>query len=504
MKLFSGIGFFLVVVLLVLGCRKDQEYLTSSNAQLAFSVDTVIFDTVFTTVGSTTKLLKVYNNNDQPVLLENVSLQLGTASSYRINVDGDPGVELEDIEIGAEDSIFVFVEVTVDPGNINNPFVIEDRIYFNLNGNQQEVLLAAWGQNAVFHYPTGSILDGQLQVSCLDEDGDCFNGEEPVSATWNNALPHVVYGYLIVDSGDHLTIEAGTQVHFHSGSGLWVLDDGSLTVEGEPNNRVVFQGDRLEHIYDDVPGQWDVIRVNEGTTDIEIKYAIIKNGIIGLQAMPLVTQDNPPNDQQPSENKLILENVLIQDHSSFGLWARNYQVEATNCIFANAGQSVTLLQGGGNYNFNHCTFTNYWSETTRNTPGFYMSNLYEDENGAIQGRSVGSSVIENSIFYGNNFEEFSYFFDLTEGRTAEVQFRNNLYKLDETNINGSAFFPTTGGIQQITNGNPNFVDPSIRDWHLMEGSIVINKGNSTLSDDYDGENNRFDGAPDLGALEFQP
>ena len=135
----------------VSSCRKEN-FLNDSGVKLQFSKDTVVFDTVFSTIGSTYRRFIVTNSYNQPIVVSQIRLGKGTASAYRMNVDGLSGVIVKDLEIPAKDSIYVFVEVTIDPTNANNPFVVEDKIHFVTNGNSQSVELAAWGQNAYFHY----------------------------------------------------------------------------------------------------------------------------------------------------------------------------------------------------------------------------------------------------------------------------------------------------------------------------------------------------------------
>ncbi len=496
----------LILIVFAIGCRKEDQITTDPTDRLSFSVDTMIFDTVFTTIGSTTHILKVYNRNNETVRISDISIEGGQASNFRINVDGDSGVSFADVEIAPEDSIFIFVEVTVDINNTTGPMVIEDHLNFLLNGVTQDVLLVAWGQDAIFHYPQNYI-NGLPPFSCLD--GDCFEGNPlGVSEIWTNEKPHVIYGYLVIDSLDHLTIEAGTQVHFHAGSGMWVWRDGQLTVNGTVDQKVVFQGDRLEYMYDDVPGQWDLIRINQGQAgdDNVFEHAIIKNSIIGIQATPLVLNANQANNPVTSENRLVLKNVIIQDNSDIGLWARNYQIVTENSVFANAGRFTALLQGGGSYDINNCTFANYWSETTRNDPGFYISNLYPSEANPndIIGRSlppnsdVPVSSIRNCIMYGNDFEEFGYDFNTDGILTVNINFANNLYKVkttDGVNVN-SVYFNNS-----FVNDDPLFESTSSRDFHLTTGSGALDLANSDATQfDIEGLPRVM---PDLGAYELE-
>ena len=281
-------GFFFGMLLLsglfTGGCGKVQ-FSDDPTLQLEFSADTILFDTVFTTIGSVTLPLKVYNRNSEALRIDEISLVGGTDSPFRVNIDGEVGPSVTDWPILAEDSLWIFLEVTVDPTSTSTPFIIEDEMRFNTNGNEQSVTLIAWGQNAHFH---GGLNQLNVLPSC-DE-------------VWTDDLPHVIYGIVEVEPGCSLTIEEGTQVHVHDGGGLLVYQS-TLNIEGELGNEVVFQGDRLESSYEDVPGQWGIeidfqfeteYGIEEvtaqrggiwlyGGVECTMDYAVLKNGTIGLQ-----------------------------------------------------------------------------------------------------------------------------------------------------------------------------------------------------------------------------
>src|ERR1035437_957402 len=208
-KEIGGICLFIGVIS-ISSCKKDH-ITTDSSAKIGFSTSSILFDTVFTTVGSTTKTFLVYNRNSQSIKISSIRLARGTASNFRINVNGLKGVQFSDIEIRAKDSMFVFVEVTVNPNNSNSPLVIRDSIVFQTNGNMQDVHLEAWGQNAYFYTPNifpANGFPGYSNISC--------------DAVWKNDKPHVIYAYAVVDSGCTLTIESGTKVYMHPGAVLYV------------------------------------------------------------------------------------------------------------------------------------------------------------------------------------------------------------------------------------------------------------------------------------------
>ncbi len=135
-----------------MSCKKDK-LLTDPSATVAFSQDSVLFDTVFTTIGSATRNIRVINNNNQKINISSIRLEQGASSSFFMNVDGVPGKEVTDVEILAHDSIYIFIQVNVNPTNALSPLIIQDRILFDVNGNQQSVRLEAWGQDAHYHFP---------------------------------------------------------------------------------------------------------------------------------------------------------------------------------------------------------------------------------------------------------------------------------------------------------------------------------------------------------------
>ncbi|MEY3398109.1 MAG: hypothetical protein RL220_703, partial [Bacteroidota bacterium] len=143
-----------LILLSVFSCRKES-FVTDPSATLEFSTDTVLFDTLFSTIGSTTRVVKVYNRHDENIRISRISLPEN--SPYYMVVDGVDGPVVEDIEIFAGDSMYIFVEVTIDPGNVNLPFLVEEDIEFITNGTPQNVHLMAYGQDAYFHGGLGGL-----------------------------------------------------------------------------------------------------------------------------------------------------------------------------------------------------------------------------------------------------------------------------------------------------------------------------------------------------------
>ena len=208
----------------MLSCE-DERYLSSNDVKLAFSVDTVMFDTIFTTIGSTTQHLKVYNPYDQKILISTIRLAGGEGSNFRLNINGFQADELYDVEVPPKDSIYIFVEVTVDPVGGDLPIVVKDSIEFLTNMNFQDVDLVAWGQDIVF-----------------------VKEQITESTTWTAEKPYLVYSNAKVDTGAVLTIDPGATIFFPRGTGLYVK--GRVVANGTLEQPVIFQGDRLEDVYE--------------------------------------------------------------------------------------------------------------------------------------------------------------------------------------------------------------------------------------------------------------
>jgi hypothetical protein len=123
-------------------CKKDS-FITSAEARLTLTADSLKYDTVFTTTGSITKSFKIINENSQKLRLSKVKLMGGAASPYKININGSSSTEENNIEIEANDSVYVFVSVTINPNAANLPFIVSDSILINYNGNTRFVQLQA-------------------------------------------------------------------------------------------------------------------------------------------------------------------------------------------------------------------------------------------------------------------------------------------------------------------------------------------------------------------------
>ena len=497
MKFFFKI--FLLIFILLSACRKPDNYF-QGNASLRFSVDTLVFDTVFTTVGSITKKIKVYNDLEEDLLINQINLAGAESSPFRLNIDGLQGDIASDIILRSRDSLYIFVETTIDPNNTSNPLIHTDSIVFITNGNMQDIDLVAWGQDAHFYYSNSYVVfvnnDPQIQNDTL------FYHSISEPTVWSNDKPHVIYGLVVIENGASLEILEGTQVYLHHNSNLivgelWYRSEdvpikSSLKISGNTSNKVLVTSDRLDEYYKDIPGQWGRIWLTANSSENIIQNAIIKNGTIGLHI------DTVANVNEPA---LRLENTIISNHSSYGILAYSSKIEASNCQVNDNGSHDLYLFAGGSYRFSHCTFANYSS--VHQAPSIRMSNYYKDVNENEQLRPMEQADFENCIIYGRIESEIGI--DKSQNTTFNYKFNNCLIKLKESDYetSNSTHFSNT-----IFNENPAFIQTmnffeynySLDTLSAAKNSAALNislqfpfdlNGNSRLSDD----------GPDIGAYE---
>jgi hypothetical protein len=453
---------------------EDEKYLSSSDVKLRFSTDTVMFDTVFTTLGSTTEHLKIYNPYNQKLLISSVRLAKGEMSNFRLNINGVSANEVKDLEIAPFDSVYIFVEVTVDPNGQNLPLVVKDSILFVTNSNHQDVDLVAWGQDFKL------IKQKKLQTT-----------------TWTNEKPYLVYNYAFVDSNATLTIEPGTKIFFHKDAGLYVK--GRIVAKGTVDNPIVFQGDRLEDVYANIPDQWSQILLYSGSKNNEFSNVEIKNANIGLQV---------GNIEDEGFATVKLYNTKIQNMAYAGIFAMKSEIEAQNCLITNCGSFAVALLVGGSYEFIHSTIANYWggySSKVRSTPSVLIQNFVsvkKDQPDYVG--DLSKATFSNCIITGNVFDQN----ELLLVKRNDALFN---YKFDRCILQVADTFKTSNEEHylNIMKGiNPKFVDPYKKfNFELDTLSPAKDSGKVTIGRlvpaDLKGRDRLLDKGPDIGALERQ-
>ncbi len=373
--------YFLIISLLFFntGCKKIQGL---SKGNLSFSLDTVVFDTVFTTIGSTTKQFKIYNNDNKTISIDEIELMGGTNSPFKLNLDGTAGKIFSNVKIEGRDSLFTFLEVKLKVNNQTNPMVIRDSIRFRTNGKDQYIQLVVWGQDMYYHY--SRLTPGKQELD-LNE------------GTWLNDKPHLIYGAAFIDEGKTLNIQAGTKVYLHKNALLYNYK-GSLNVNGELNNEVIFQGDRLESEYDNVSGQFYGIYFDSARPS-SINYAIIKNGTTGIHLFS-------NNEKNTTNYTLKVTNTKIYNNINNGILIYSgASVFAENCVISQNGGFGLLVLLGGNFNLNHCDILGYNSVSKNQAVGIIN---HFNINGVTNVGSIYQGIIRNSVIYGNLTSEIAF------------------------------------------------------------------------------------------------
>jgi hypothetical protein len=454
-----------VIALITLSCQKNS-FITSKNAIVSFSSDTLFFDTVFTSTGSITQSVKIINGNDQKLKLSDVKLMGGAQSRFAINIDGTPGPELGDIELEARDSVYIFVAVRINPDTANLPFIVQDSIAVSYNGNQQYIQLQAYGQNAIF----------------------LRNQTITTNTIWNNTLPYVILGGLQVDTNTTLTISKGCRIYLHADAPLLV--DGTLQVQGVDSNRVWFRGDRLDDPYSGFPGSWPGILFRGASVNNILRFAVIKNAYQGI------VSELPSSNASP---KVVLNECIVDNIYDAAILGDQTSIQATNCLISNSGKNIELGYGG-DYQFTHCTVASYSNDYFAHTqPVLYVSNYEFQGNTPIEADL--SASFTNCIFWGGfgNVDDEVVVSRQGNGPFS-VSFSNCLWKVKTApaGVNTFNIIANSDPLFDSVNTSRNFYD-----FHLKPGSPAIDKGAPTGTPiDLDGKP-RPVGLPDLGCYETQ-
>ena len=374
----------------LLSCAEGETWTHDASARLSFSNDSIVFDTLLTTVPSATKTLTVYNHNRDGIRLPAVLLQQGSSSHFRVNVDGQylaVGVG-EDFEVRGEDSLIVRIEVTLPPTGADTPVGFSDKLLFQLeSGVVQGVVLTAGGQDA--HFLRGEVLTADT--------------------TYDSPLPIVIYDSLVVREGVTLTLQAGTTLMFHDKASLQVY--GTLVALGTLEKPVTLRGDRTDHMfpylpYDNTPSRWEGVHLHESSRENRLFYTDLHSGCYGIIC----------DSTDLNVSLLEMENCIVHNIGGDGLQLNNCRATVRNTQVSNTmGRCVSLF--GGAYLFEHCTLAQFYPFTAERGEALYVAN-HEGEtfrdlvqahflNCVITG--YGEDVIMGSINEGQD-EEVNYLF----------------------------------------------------------------------------------------------
>jgi hypothetical protein len=461
-----------------IGCTKD-ELDSSSQRILKFGADTVTFDTVFQTIGSATRSVRIYNPSSKSIVLSKVYLNQGSASQYRFNIDGSPSPIAQNITILPRDSAWIFIEVTINPNT--NSLVVQDSLVVESNGGRQFIILHAYGQNAYYHR------------------GEIINS----NTTWLNDKPHVILSQntssgfvpgVIIPSGRTLTIAAGCNLYFGSNAGLLV--QGNLRSLGTASSKINMRGLRLEKQYLKAAGQWLGILIERRSINNLIEYTSIDETAFGIW-MGFQATTNYAAMTDASRANLILRNSSVKNGYYWTLRSLNNEIRVENCEFYTATDYLAQLYLGGNYTFVNSTFFNIQSKDQKGL--LALSNqIYDDVSKSTFKNKLTLAKFENCIFQTNADEAISIALDTTINQISDYLFQNCIYT-SKSNFSNASF------VDCIRNQDAKFTSTSIDKENLkpIAGSPAIDKGlSNTLTNDINGEARPKGGQVDIGAYEF--
>lgn len=459
-------------------CKKDR--LLDSGGEIRFSTDTLSFNTVFTALGTATQTVKIFNKQNQKIVLSSVRLEGGSSSFFSLNVDGRQGKSASDIEIAANDSVYVFATVKVDPTDQNTPFIIEDKLTATLNGKDFSIPVIAYGQNA--HFITDSLLETQ---------------------TWLTDKPYVVFGVALVDAGTTLTIPAGCRVYMHANARLFV--EGTLTAIGTKQDSIIFQGDRLDRAYfgnEGYPGEWGGIYFTSHSSGSQLTHVILRNGGNGAQGVtPALIQLAPDSVHNPLAPQLTMDKVILENSIGYGLLSFAGTLIAQNCLIHSCGASALALLQGGDYHLDYCTIATYGNNKIAHTDNpaavilnYFINQYKELVPGALK------CTLRNCVVAGSLTNEFVA--DDTSLAQASLVLQNCVLKAEKDKTEPWVSQTSVQYLGPSAAFNSLFKDALKGDYHPSSTSILIDMAVASLIDsDLEDQHRPKGNAPDIGCYE---
>ena len=425
------------MLLTAVSCNRDDISFDSPSQLLRFSADTVFLDTVYNQVRSETYAVKIYNDEDNDVMIPRIALQSGSSSLYRINVDGKAGTDFSNIPLRKKDSLYIFVEIA--PVANAPEAIAEDQIQIQTPAGNQHVTLFSVVQDAEFY------IQSETNPNILGTD-----------TNWTNEKAKIIFGDLTVAEGKTLDIQKGTKVYFHKNSGLRISKNAKLNVLGDLDQEVIFRGDRNDSRYDTIPKNWNGIKFETGS-HLNMNYAKVFGGTRGLEM---------------NETQATINNTIIHTFQEYGIFTVKSNINASNLVMNNCGEAALGIFKGGNYSIAHSTLANYWDfNSALPALGIYATNEYQ--NGTVLENGPLSLKVNNSIIYGSaeNMVELKP----TSGQTFSTEFNYSLLKYGT-----KATYATTNS---ITNKDPKFVNYFTQKMNLRvnEDSPAKGKGSPAVA-----------------------
>jgi len=441
----TTIPYFLILLAFLLSCKKkDEIYTYNPNAKLEFNGDTLLFDTIFSGISTTTQHLQVFNNNDQAVYITSVKLGGGSASPFIVTINGVTTDQLDHVPLRGHDSLYILVRGVFTAQNNSLPYIVEDSLEFFVNGNRQLVRLVAYVQD----------------VHLIDGGTAC-------NVTWANDKPYLLYNNFTVPAGCVLTVDPGVKIYSHDNSGIIV--EGTLVVNGTSALPVLITHDKIDYRNKNLSGQWGGITIKTGSKNNRISHASILSGHNGVLMETEADADTIA--------ELTMDHVSIQNCTHAGFSATSTDALLYDVLSVNCGDEL-LYVNGGNVHVWHATFADYSYDLVRLNKAVVIRNNSSD----LKFR------IHNSIVYGDRTETLSL--PTVTSNLSDV-------RIDSSIVRSALTYTGSNNL----NVDPKYTAYYKRDFHLLSTSPAINVAAlSFVLDDLEG---KVRGAvPDRGCYEY--
>ena len=436
-------------------CKPNNVEFELAPVQLRFSADTVYFDTLLSTVISTTKRLRVFNDDAKAVTISNIDIS-NSSDAFSLIVNGIEGNSFENTDLLAGDSLLILLKANLQDQNQDLPFVVEEELSFYTNGTSQNVPVIAWGQDA--HFLRDSIL--------------------VCNSIWKAGKPYVIYDNMLIDTLCNLTIEPGTRIYSHIGSIIFVK--GSIIAKGNAVAPILFTNDRFDNGFDNAPGQWGGIVFIEGSKANQLDFTHIRNARNGIWL------GTPDEDDIPD---LVMNNSIIENTSGSGILSFTSDLTLTNCLINNCLEFNFAGLAGGNYDFQHNTFANFSYGFFRSQPIMVFTNNLQLSDGSVIFDDLKADLT-NNIIWGSEADEIQL--AQSAEKLFEIAFKNNLMRTSIIEL----------ATDNIVNKDPLFTQPSEYNYRIDTLSPAINVG-AKLGVLVDLDSLQRDDQPDIGAYEWR-
>ena len=377
-----------LLAVLIAACSDYESFSDNPSFRLSFSADTIAFDTLVSTIPSSTKTLYAFNHNDNGMRISTIQLEGGAPSHFRVNVDGrflEEGV-WRDFEVLRHDSLIIRIEMTPPEAGSNEPLYFTDKLHFLLeNGATQSVVL------------TGGSIDAYIQKGGMIIESD---------ETLLTDKPYVIYDSLVVKPQATLTLSEGTILMFHDKAALHVY--GKLLVKGSIEKPVVLRGDRLDHMfdylrYDNTPSRWEGVVIHRGSYGNELYQCDLHSSLFGIICED--TEEVKPDETKPS---VTLDCCILHNIGGDGLQLNNCVSKVTNTQISNTlGHTVYIY--GGTHTFVYCTVAQFYPFTANRGDALHLATSEEgSEYGMLRKAHFINCVITgygSDVIMGENIPE---------------------------------------------------------------------------------------------------